>query len=81
MSDTPRTDAESCWLFEGLSEVVTADFARGLERELDEDRRDAERYRWLKENASDIRWEGCHVVRATMHCLDVSIDAAMKEGK
>ena len=39
MSDTPRTDAESCWLFEGLSEVVTADFARGLERELAEARR------------------------------------------
>ena len=51
MSDTPRTDAESCWLFEGLSEVVTADFARGLERELAEAKRDAEPYREFRKVA------------------------------
>ena len=54
MSDTPRTDAESCWLFEGLSEVVTADFARGLERELAEAKRDAERWAELIEAAKEV---------------------------
>jgi len=65
--------------------VLTARKAAGrieeLEHELAEARRDAERYRWLNENATDIRWEGCHVVRATMHCLDASIGASMKESE
>lgn len=43
MSDTPRTDlkAEPTTSFRGISEVVSADFARQLERELNEWRKAA----------------------------------------
>jgi hypothetical protein len=34
MSDTPRTDAEGCYPDDACSDVVDADFARTLEREL-----------------------------------------------
>ena len=91
MSDTPRTDAESCWLFEGLSEVVTADCARGLERELAEAKRDAERYRWLRSRHYKGGmlgvWretkDGVAIVDGWLSGadLDKAIDAAMKEGK
>ena len=43
-------------------------------------RKDAERYRWLKYNATDIKFAERHVVRITMNCLDDIIDAlAAKE--
>ncbi len=56
MSDTPKTDAfldlydhhkPNYIAFECIGE-----FARGLERELDESTADAERFRWLIKNAS-----------------------------
>jgi hypothetical protein len=51
-SDTPRTDQELWVAHDGYSSVgvVEADFARQLERELAEARKDAERYRWLRDN-------------------------------
>jgi hypothetical protein len=39
-------------------------------------RADAERYRWLMANATDIRFKEHWLVPATMHCLDASIDEA-----
>ena len=82
MSDTPRTDAESCWLFDGLSEVVTADFARGLERELAEAKRDAERYRYWRDRHG---WTGYFDYGPTNSeapdDIDAAIDASIKEGK
>jgi predicted nucleic acid-binding Zn-ribbon protein len=52
-----------------------------LRRELAEARRDAERYQWLKKNATDIKFQDRHVVSPTLYCLDAAIDAAMKEGE
>ena len=54
--------------------------AEKAEAELAALREDAERYRWLKANAADIKFSNRHVVKATMHCLDAAIDAARKEG-
>jgi hypothetical protein len=45
MSDTPRTEQEK-WN-EGFAELVTANFARQLERELAEAKKDITRYQHL----------------------------------
>ena len=89
MSDTPRTDVEA--EENGLNRVVSADFARQLERELAEARRDAERYRWLRDEAihfvchdgTDSPWVvlGKSAYECAPTCggeLDAAIDAAMK---
>ena len=81
MPEIPNPDEVVAYTQFVLTARQAADRIEQLERELAEARQDAERYRWLKENATDIRWEGHHVVRATMHCLDASIGASMKEGK
>ena len=81
LAEAHRASAEWQQNFETLCRAVVGNTGLSAIGEVRKLKRDAERYRWLKENASDIRWEGCHVVRATMHCLDVSIDAEMKEGK
>ena len=81
LAEAHRASAEWQQNFETLGRAVVGNTGLSAIGEVRKLKRDAERLRWLKENASDIRWEGCHVVRATMHCLDVSIDAEMKEGK
>lgn len=50
-----------------------------LRAERDALAKDAERYRWLRENATAVKAPGWHVVSETRHCLDAAIDAAMKE--
>ena len=91
MSDTPRTDAEGFHPDDAFSEVVDADFARQLERELtaakveiERLRADAERYRHLCEYQ---RW--APEIEAAFDCspkvlIDEAIDnsiKAMKEPK
>jgi hypothetical protein len=85
---TPRTDAEESRAdeyYEG-TRVVTADFARQLERELSEAFKDAERYRWLRHGDNDeavIRMSGNkrnnYPFLLRNHELDAVIDAKMKE--
>ena len=97
MSDTPRTDAEALkWgPREGVKNItVPTYFAEDLERELAEARRDAERYRWLRDcNAwrSDRsitvqerhyvggRYSGMSAIHSEH--LDAAIDAAMQENE
>jgi len=70
MSDTPETDAER-WIYsypeyhETAQKYVSADFARKLERERDEAREEAHRFRSLhyshlgiNKSASWFAWEG-----------------------
>lgn len=88
MSDTPRTDAEEARYNDGYdvyNAVVDADFARTLERELAEARRDQARYRRLRDN------RGVQDTPGAFRCtgygegwphltgdeLDAAIDAAM----
>ena len=53
MSDTPRTDRET--MQDGYGpEVVHADLARQLERELAEARKDTERLDWLENSSLEI---------------------------
>ena len=81
LAEAHRASAEWQQNFETLCRAVVGNTGLSAIGEVRKLKRDAERLRWLKENASDIRWEGHHVVRATMHCLDASIGASMKEGK
>ena len=84
MSETPRTDAEQ----DGSETIDEAfNFARQLERELAEARKDAERYRWLRDNTcKSSLYEHCGIegydteVMISGEVLDAAIDAAMKEG-
>ena len=53
MSNTPRTDLAQ---IEGYPfSYVDADFSRYLERELAEAKKDAERYRWLRETLQSAK--------------------------
>lgn len=54
-----------------------ASLIRQLAAERAADAADARRYRRLKQIATDIKWDGHHVVRQSMHCLDVCMDAAI----
>jgi hypothetical protein len=84
MSDTPRTDQEK-WN-EGFAELVTANFARQLERELAEAKKDAERYRWIRlahqyDNDLGVRVSECRTRTMQYHHaehLDSAIDKAME---
>ena len=99
-SDTPRTDAKVSQRKHAQlngTDYVSADFARQLERDLsaaraecERLRKDAERYRWLR-NESQSRDDEVPIVviwKANGHgqecCakdeLDAAIDAARKEG-
>lgn len=85
---TPRTDAEESRAdeyYEG-SRVVTADFARQLERELSEALKDAARYRWLRHGDNDesvVRMSGnkrnSYPFLLRNDELDAVIDIKMKE--
>jgi hypothetical protein len=90
MSDTPRTDVAEHNMGSVVEPhyVVDADFSRYLERELAEARKDAERYRWLRDNTcKSSLYEHCGIegydteVMISGEVLDAAIDAAMKEGK
>jgi hypothetical protein len=86
MTDTPRTDAlvstqpKEC----GINELADSynkllDFARRLERELAEAKRDAERYRWLRSRVIyGPIWSPQIIFDDT---LDAAIDTAMNGGE
>jgi hypothetical protein len=64
MSDTPRTDDQIGWGGSTMT-LVRIDFARDLERELAKAKKDAERYRLLRDHAQNTligvyisRWRG-----------------------
>ena len=77
MIDTPRTNAFEHNMGSVVDPhyVVDVEVAQGLERELAEARKDAERYRWLRKGGID------HLLHGRLEELDNAIDAAMKEGK
>ena len=84
MSDTPRTDVAEHNMGSVVEPhyVVDADFSRYLERELAEAKKDAERYRWLRDDergrslsVSSLEWKN------NAELSDAAIDAAMKEMK
>jgi hypothetical protein len=87
-SDTPRTDAQADRYGPQvpMSNIVTADFARQLERELAEARKDAERYRagyeaaiaFVDSNVADpdITPEMCETY-AALKAQRAAIDLAM----
>ena len=83
MSDTPRTDVAQHNMGSIMEPhyVVDADFSRYLERELVAARKDAERYRWLRNDkrgrslsVSSLEWTG------SAELSDAAVDAAMKKG-
>ena len=95
MSDTPRTDAhiELRHEFRTSARYLTATHVlmRQMEQELDACRKDAERYRWLREHFDGDTWvEHCLAdicpfkfagpdSEITSVALDDGIDAAIKE--
>jgi len=88
MSDTPRTDeAVTKFIkrtYTGACECVDAEDMRQLERENEALRKDAERYRWLREFGARARIyvpanRGTEMEIATAEKLDSAIDAAIKE--
>ena len=87
MSDTPRTDAAEHNMGSIIEPdyVVNAAFSRYLERELAEAKKDADRYRWLRDNTCESSLyehcgeEGCETeVMISGEVLDAAIDAEMK---
>ena len=77
--NTPRTDAEEYPEGEGQSfMVVSADFARTLERELATERA---RLDWLEKRGPWESWNGFGETGITLReNIRAAIDAAMKEG-
>ena len=82
-ADTPRTNAAEHNMGSVVEPhyVVDVDCSRQLERELAEARKDAERYRWLRDDergrslsVSSLEWKN------NSELSDAAIDAAMKEG-
>jgi len=68
--------------------VPMRELARDVQRRLDENQQDAQRYRWLKRYCGfGIRKNGVHELTVSfsmvqpdsIHQLDAAIDAAMKE--
>lgn len=80
MNDTPRTDAAiETWL--RVPTPTPPEFialARHLERELTAAQKDAERYRWLRDEGVSI--EGIAPIRRNKW-LDAAIDAAIAAEK
>jgi hypothetical protein len=90
MSDTPRTARDA---LKAQGEIVRKSYENKiarLERELAAAQKDAERYRWLRDNRdgndvsvvfkmSEERWD--YAVARTEHTFDAAIDEAMKEMK
>jgi len=90
MKDTPETDAAEHNMGSIVEPhyVVDVEVAQGLERELVAARKDAERYRWLRDNnRNNSLYEHCGIegeeaeVMISGEVLDAAIDAAMKERK
>jgi hypothetical protein len=81
MSDTPRTDALHFGYKDdiGMQRHELLDLALALERELAEAKKDAERYRWLRDEAQNTMKQQRAWLASNE--LDDNIDAAMKEGK
>ena len=87
MSDTPRTDAHYKQILDddlGLeyNETELRWWAEQLERELAEAQKDAERYRWLRDDergrslsVSSLEWKN-HA-----ELSDAAIDAAIRKGE
>ena len=74
---TPRTDANAGCLTDS-EEVVPADFARRLERELAKERA---RLDWLEKRGPWESWNGFGETGITLReNVRAAIDAAMKEG-
>jgi hypothetical protein len=74
------------WIRQAISRMREGGDAEGAacaERELAEARRDAERYRWLRDKATTGDWQEIGGVTAeTMEqAVDAAIDAAMQEGE
>ena len=84
VSDTPRTDVAEHNMGSVVEPhyVVDAEFSRYLERELVGARKDAERYRWLRERHENTVMDIYNSISPAMkpELLDAAIDAAMKEG-
>jgi len=96
MSDTPRTDAavvSAEYIRREMDyyehKFILADHARQLERELTAALKDAERYRWLREEEDTIYPYAQVLVRRGVRFsnvldgegLDAAIDAAMTKEK
>jgi hypothetical protein len=92
MSDTPRTDIAQHNMGSVAEPhyVVDVEVAQGLERELAEAKKNAERYRWLRDHAQNtligvyewVERDGRQQMAwLASNELDAAIDAAMKEGK
>ena len=88
MSDTPRTDAEfkregHIYIHTGIGamEYVSLAFARQLERELAEARKDAEKWQRIKEDEqfSVWRYRNGWDMAISKKDLDAAIDAARRE--
>jgi hypothetical protein len=81
MSDTPRTDAEGFYPDDACSEVVCADFARTLERELNAAKVEIERMRAVikDSNAYLLDWRRRHDIKPRPEWL--AAQAALKELK
>jgi hypothetical protein len=81
MSNTPRTDVAQHNMGSVAEPhyVVDVEVAHDLERELAEARKDAERYRWLRDEAQNTMKQQRAWLASNE--LDDNIDAAMKEGE
>ena len=86
MSSTPRTDAAAIGFARILvdhdrhttTELVEANFARHLERELAAARKDAERYRWLRQWSGRTDDFPVLAEPKTGEEMDAAIDKAME---
>jgi len=90
MSDTPRTDIAQHNMGSVAEPhyVVDVEVAHDLERELVEAKKDADRYRWLRDNTCKSRlYEHCGIegydteVMISGEVLDAAIDAAIRKGE
>jgi len=88
MSTTPRTDAakalaaipfeaQECVL---MDEVVPASFARQLERELQEARMDAARYRWLRDHGGKSYQETASQPAGILPCIFMRFPSLNESG-
>jgi hypothetical protein len=68
MSDTPRTDAEESDGWVGDALCVPGDFARQLERELNDLRTDAARYRAIRGLLVGVKWSDTGVMFYSAAC-------------
>ncbi len=72
-----RQQLAECQTMRGASVLVPQAELEALKVQLAEAKKDAERYRWLRDNGSPDNG-GCWVMNATIHNLDAAIDQAMR---